>query len=153
VLGGDLHEQLRGGEASSKGDVDVDVLLRGAERLCNVYALPGAVERIHALRNKHANLANTMAYYEGKVTEQAQALELINREHRLEKEEGEEEEEEEERGLNRGGEDEDGEDAGTMTEEDLHAEEDELRKLDGKKRELQERIRAMERDLGALRNM
>jgi hypothetical protein len=140
VLGGDLHDQLRRGETSasgSKGDVDVEVLLRGAEKLCSVYALPGALERIPQLRSKFAHHTNTLAYYEAKVAEQAQALELLNKDHWMDDDD----------------EDKDYDDAGIATVEDLKLEEEEVRELDRKKRELQERIRAMDKDLGGLLNM
>ena len=74
-----MHEQLRRGESDRKGDVDVSILLRGAEKLCGVYELPGARERIVALRSKFAHGKNTMAYYEAKVAEQAEQLAELNR--------------------------------------------------------------------------
>ncbi|KAK3321546.1 DASH complex subunit Spc34 [Apodospora peruviana] len=138
VLGGDLHAQIvrRGG---GNGDVDVEVLLGGAEKLCTVYPLPGALERIPAQRQKHAQLGNTLAYYEAKIAEQQNALERMN--------------------LERWVDDEDNDEAGAeelgdaVTEEDLRREEEEVRELDKKKRELQQRLRAMESDLGGLLNI
>ncbi|KAG7293746.1 hypothetical protein NEMBOFW57_003803 [Staphylotrichum longicolle] len=106
VLGGDLHAQIvrrgdghghghgRGGRDA--GDVDIEVLLHGAEKLCAVYPLPGALERIPAQRQKYAQQSNTLAYYEAK------------------------------------------------------EEEEEVRELDKKKKQLQARLRAIERDLGGL---
>ncbi|CAM1509060.1 Fc.00g027990.m01.CDS01 [Cosmosporella sp. VM-42] len=135
VLGGEMHEQLRRGESDRKGDVDVAVLLRGAEKLCGVYELPGARERIASLRSKFAHGKNTMAYYEGKVAEQTEQLASLNRDWM-----DEEEEEEVEEGE-------------VWTEEDLRREEEEARELEGKKRELQARLRAMEKDLGGLMRM
>lgn len=76
VLGGEMHEQLR---ADSKGDVDVEVLLRGAEKLCSVYELPGARERIAALRSHFHNGKNTAAYYEAKVAQQAEQLAAMDK--------------------------------------------------------------------------
>lgn len=128
-----MHEQLRRGEADRKGDVDVSVLLRGAEKLCGVYELPGARERIVALRSKYAHGKNTMAYYEAKVAEQAEQLASLNRDWMEEEEEEEEVE--------------------VWTEEDLRREEEEARELEGKKRELQARLKAMEKDLGGLMSM
>lgn len=135
VLGGDMHDQLRRGESDRKGDVDVPVLLHGAEKLCGVYELPGARERIVALRSKFAHGKNTMAYYEAKVAEQTEQLATLNRDW-MEDEEEEEVEGEQE-----------------WTEEDLRREEEEARELEGKKRELQARLRAMEKDLGGLMRM
>lgn len=147
VLGGDLHAKItRRAPASGRvegaaGDVDIEVLLRGAEKLCNVYPLPGALERIPALRQRWANQSNTLAYYEAKVAEQAERLGRMNK---RPDEFGEEEEEED---VNVGFMD------SQMTEEDVRREEEEVRELDKKKRELQERLRAMEKDLGGLLNM
>ncbi|KAL2752120.1 hypothetical protein ACRALDRAFT_2030352 [Sodiomyces alcalophilus JCM 7366] len=155
VLGGELHDKIarrpygssgsgdaRGG---AKHDVDVDILLRGAEKLCRVYAPPGALERVSALRGRWARSGGTLAYYEARVAEQTEALEALNRGHWMdEAERGEEREEE-------GGGWEEGDDG--MTEEELRAEEEEVRELDRKKRELQERLRAMEKDLGGLLHM
>ncbi|OHF04421.1 DASH complex subunit Spc34 [Colletotrichum orchidophilum] len=147
VLGGDLHAQLRRGErqaASKGGDVDVEVLLQGATKLCGVYALPGALERIPQLRSRYAHQTNTLAYYEAKVAENQAALERMNKDHWMG--EGDEEPEDEDDEEEEAGED-------VMTEEDLRAEEEFVRELDKKKRELQQRLRAMEKDLGALLNM
>ncbi|KKF93787.1 DNA replication regulator SLD2 [Ceratocystis platani] len=150
VLGGELHDQLRRGErgtASARsgaggGDVDVEVLLRGAEKLCTVYSPAGVAARISQIRNKHANLANTMAYYENKVAEQSLQLEAMNKDWM--DEDGMKHEEEEEENEN---------DSIVITEEDLRAEEEEVRELDRKKRDLQNRLRAMEKDLGGLNAM
>ncbi|KAK1971764.1 DASH complex, subunit Spc34 [Colletotrichum sublineola] len=146
VLGGDLHAQLRRGErqaASKGGDVDVEVLLKGAAKLCSVYALPGALERIPQLRLRYAHQTNTLAYYEAKVAEHQAALERMNKDHWMnEDDEGQEDEQED---------GDEGEDL--MTEDDLRAEEEIVRELDKKKRELQARLRTMEKDLGGLLNM
>lgn len=153
VLGGDLHAQIvrrgdghghghgRGGRDA--GDVDIEVLLHGAEKLCAVYPLPGALERIPAQRQKYAQQSNTLAYYEAKVGEQQGALERMNLERVLsEEEEDEEANEEESAGA--------GAEGAAMTEEDLRREEEEVRELDKKKKQLQARLRAIERDLGGL---
>lgn len=128
---------------TSSGDVDIEVLLRGAEKLCHVYPLPSALERIPALRQKWAHQSNTLAYYETKVAGQAERLGRMNK-----KDDGFGDPEEEEA--------EDQEVAITdslMTEEDLRREEEEVRELDKKKKELQERLRAMDKDLGGLLHM
>lgn len=132
-----MHEELRRGESDRKGDVDVHVLLRGAEKLCGVYELPGARERIAALRSKHAHGKNTAAYYEARVAEQAEQLASLD--HRDWYDEEEEEEEEEE--------------GGDWTEDDLKREEEEAKEMEIKKRELQVRLRQMEKDLGGLMRM
>ncbi|KAF5570535.1 DASH complex subunit Spc34 [Fusarium phyllophilum] len=135
VLGGQMHEELRRGESDRKGDVDVNILLSGAEKLCGVYELPGARERIAALRSKHAHGKNTAAYYEARVAEQAEQLASLD--HRDWYDEEEEEEEEGE----------------VWTEDDLRREEEGAKEMEVKKRELQVRLRQMEKDLGAVYNM
>lgn len=137
VLGGDLHAQIvrKGGQGS--GDVDIEVLLHGAEKLCNVYPLPGALERIPAQRQKYAQQSNTLAYYEAKVAEQQEILEKMNAERRV----GENDEDVEEH-LE--------ETPDALTEEDLRREEEEVRELEREKRELQARLRAIESDIGGL---
>ncbi|KAI1773246.1 DASH complex, subunit Spc34 [Hypoxylon cercidicola] len=141
VLGGDLHEQIRRSEKrGGKDDVDVELLLKGAEKLCSVYPLPGALERIAAQRSKYAHSRSTLAYYEAKVAEQAETLGRMNKDHWMD-------EEDEEDGADDGAQEE------ILTEEDLRREEEEVRELDKKKRELQERLKAMEKDLGGLLNM
>lgn len=122
--------------------MDIEVLLHGAEKLCAVYPLPGALERIPAQRAKYAQQSNTLAYYEAKVAEQQGMLERMNLERVLDGEEDGEEEGDEEGGGAQGG--------GALTEEDLRREEEELRALDRRKRELQARLRAIESDLGGL---
>lgn len=111
--------------------MDVDVLLRGAERLCGVYAAPGALERVAALRARHLAADETLAYYEARVAEQARALERINLDRAADRD----------RDLDRGAD----EDALTM--EDLRREEAEVRELERKKGELQQRLKAMDQDL------
>lgn len=133
-----MHEQLRRGEMDRKGDVDVEILLKGAEKLCGVYDLPGAKERIATLRAKHRNGTNTMAYYDAKVAEQSEELASMNKGF-MDEEEPEDEPED------------DGEEI--WTEDDLKREEAESRELETRKRDLQARLRAMEKDLGGLMRM
>lgn len=143
VLGGDLHEQIRRSERrGGRDDVDVEILLRGAEKLCGVYPLPGAPERIAAQRAKYAHGRSTLAYYEAKVEEQAEALRQMNKDHWRD-----DDDDDEEGGPDGGGNDE------ITTEEELRRTEAEVRELEGKKRELQERLRGMEKDLGGLLHM
>jgi hypothetical protein len=156
VLGGDLHAKItRRAPASTHVqtagggcDVDVEVLLQSAEKLCNVYPLPGALERIPELRQKWANQSNTLAYYEAKVAEQAERLVRMNkRPDDFGNEDEEEGANEFEEPVKNGIMD------SLMTEEDLRREEEEVRELDKKKKELQERLRAMDKDLGGLLHM
>ncbi|ATY66425.1 DASH subunit Spc34 [Cordyceps militaris] len=134
VLGGSMHQRLQRSDAA----VDVEVLLRGAETLCGVYELPGARERIASLRAKWRNGRETVAYYEARVAEQAVALAGLSRNWIDEEDEGPAGEEGE---------------GDVWTVEDLKREEEQARELETKKKELQARLRAMEKDLGGLRSM
>ncbi|KAJ4387708.1 hypothetical protein N0V93_008307 [Gnomoniopsis smithogilvyi] len=144
VLGSDMHSAITRRQPTNRAegaaDVDIEVLLHGAEKLCNVYPLPGALERIQGIRQRWSAQANTLAYYEAKVAEQAERLGRLGKKDEFA---AEEEEVEEEAVLL----------DSMMTEEDLRREEEEVRELDKKKRELQERLRAMDKDLGGLLNM
>jgi hypothetical protein len=131
-----MHEQLCRGEAVRGGDADVEVLLRGAEKLCGVYELPGARERIAQLRSRHRAGKATTAYYEAKVAEQAEMLASYNKQDWMDDDEEEDD----------GGEEE-------WTLDDLRREEEEAREMEAKKKELQARLRAMQKDLGGLMNM
>ncbi|PBP26172.1 DASH complex subunit Spc34 [Diplocarpon rosae] len=144
VLGAELHSKVR--KTEGKGDIDIEVLLRGAEKLNNVYSVHGVPERISGLRNRYARIKDGLGFYENKVGRQTRELERINR------------------GATPGDEDEDFEDYEAddevlkgqtlfeveVTDEDLRAEEEEIRELERKKRELEERVSGMERDLGGL---
>lgn len=150
VLGGDLHSQITraGRHRGADGEVDIEVLLRGAEKLCRVYPLPGALDRIPELRRRHAHQTNTLAYYEARVAEQAERLGRMNRDHFADEydEDNAGQDDEEDDAAAAGGDD-------GMTEDDLRREEEEVRELDRKKRELQARLRAMDKDLGGLLHM
>ncbi|KJZ77645.1 hypothetical protein HIM_02822 [Hirsutella minnesotensis 3608] len=134
VLGGEMHDQLR---ADRKGEVDVEVLLRGAEKLCGVYELPGARERIASLRSRYRNGKNTTAYYEAKVSEQTEQLASMNKGWLDEEEDDQASQEPED-------------ESELWTEDDLRREEAEAREMEMKKNELQARLKAMNKDLGGL---
>ena len=134
-------------KTEGKGEIDIEVLLRGAEKLNNVYSVPGVPERIQGLRKRYVQILGGLEFYEEKVRRQMRDLEKINRGGTP----GEEEDEEFEDGDLEGEEGFGGrEEEVEITEEDLRAEEDEIRELERKKRELEERVSGMERDLGGL---
>ncbi|KAF2671059.1 DASH complex, subunit Spc34 [Microthyrium microscopicum] len=151
VLGGDLVERIKrggGGGAGSalgyregggreRGDVDVDVLLEGAEKLCGVYPIPGAIGKINALRQRHHRVKNSIAYYEARATEQAVRL------NKLESKGSDHMNDDFE--LNLGGDEVPEENF--FTEADVQAEEDEIKELERKKRTLEDRVTRMEEDL------
>ncbi|KAK3710914.1 hypothetical protein LTR37_009935 [Vermiconidia calcicola] len=143
VLGGDLYQQTRGADTSrQKGELDVELLLHGAEKLAAVYPIPGANDKITALRRRHQQLAANIAHYETRVAKQTSELQAMTRP------------------TSRSGPSDDGKEADTvvedaeatvpMTKEDLRMEEQEVRELERKKKGLEERVTGMERDLGGL---
>ncbi|KIW05560.1 uncharacterized protein PV09_03437 [Verruconis gallopava] len=155
VLGKDLVDRIRkagGAGAGSalgyqayergkdKGEVDVEVLLEGAEKLCNVYPIPGAAEKIAALRQRHQRLESSLRYYEAQIAEQAAQLSKLNRPRDY--------------GSDYDGEaDLDAQEALTFedfTEEDMRREEEEIKELERKKRSLEERVSNMEKDISGV---
>ncbi|KAG4430401.1 hypothetical protein IFR05_014121 [Cadophora sp. M221] len=145
VLGAELHSEVR--KTEGKGEIDIEVLLRGAEKLNNVYSVPGVPERVQGLRKRYVQILGGLEFYEEKVRRQMRDLEKINRGGTPgdeDEEEFEDEDMEGEEGF--GGREEEVE----VTDEDLRAEEEEIRELERKKRELEERVSGMERDLGGL---
>lgn len=137
VLGAELHGEVRRTE-KEKGDVDMEVLLRGVEKLNAVYEVRGVLERVHTVRTKYGRLKGSVDFYERKVQRLGRELEGINRGDRWE-----DVDEEEEEGFGE-------EESVHVTDEDLRREEEEIRELEGKKRALEERVSGMERDLGGL---
>lgn len=138
VLGGDLHSRIVRGGQSNKGEVDLEVLLHGVEKLCNVYPRPDALERIGAIRRKNTQQWDTMAYYEsGIAKQQEEASRRFNKDHLFSDEEDDDEE------KNDAGDD-------RMTEEELRREEEEVRRLERRQRELRERLRTMGKDMSGL---
>ncbi|KAK6433308.1 hypothetical protein LTR95_010511, partial [Oleoguttula sp. CCFEE 5521] len=143
VLGGDLYQATRRSEAGSrpKGEINIEVLLQGAEKLAAVYPIPGAAARMSELRRRQQQLEANVVHYEERVARQTRELERMKG--RWESGDGVAD-----------GEpmtEQPGEDASEMmTKEDLEREEEEVRELEKKKRGLEERVTGMERDLGGL---
>ena len=143
VLGSDLNSEIRNSVSQQKGDVNVEVLLRGAEKLGEVYVMDGAKEKIAELRTRYGRLKTSVAHYEAKVARQTRELEKMNRRGDWEGESGDEEDEEMTEVAGEGGQ-------WFVTDEDLKREEEEIRELERKKKELEDRVSGMERDLGGL---
>ncbi|TAQ86756.1 hypothetical protein B7494_g4917 [Chlorociboria aeruginascens] len=132
VLGPELHSQVRKSEGpQGKGDVNVEVLLRGAEKLNNVYSIPGVPDRIHSLRTRHGQLQNSLAHYETKVARQTRELQRMNKGDSWD---GSGEEDEDREAV--AGEETELE----VTDEDLRREEEEIAELERKKKELEDRL-------------
>jgi predicted RNase H-like nuclease (RuvC/YqgF family) len=137
VLGAELHSEVR--KTEGKGEIDIEVLLRGVEKLNNVYSVPGVPERVQSLRTRYGQIVGSVGHYERKVERQTRELERMNRGEAWD----EDDEEDEEGELVH-------EEEIEVTEEDLRREEEEIRELERKKKELEERVSGMERDLGGL---
>jgi chromosome segregation ATPase len=137
VLGAELHSEVR--KTEGKGEIDIEVLLRGVEKLNNVYSVPGVPERVQSLRTRYAQIVGSVGHYERKVEKQQRELERMNRGEAWDEDEEEEVDEEFAQ-----------EEEVEVTDEDLRREEEEIRELERKKRELEERVSGMERDLGGL---
>jgi chromosome segregation ATPase len=84
--------------------------------------IPGAQEKIAAMRQRHAQVTASIDYYEERLEQQTSDLHRLNR--------------------NRDFLDEI---------EDLRREEEEMRQLEKKKRELEDRVHSMSRDISGLR--
>ena len=142
VLGNDLLREIRqSSNAKSHTGVNVEILLRGAEKLCEVYSVPGAHEKIRALRNRHKEVAGSISIFEEKVMKQQSVLERKNS--ALNSDNPTREDAAEQEDIHHGNQ-------VLFTEEDLKLEEDEIRELEARRKALEDRVSGMERDLGGL---
>ena len=138
VLGRDLDERIRRSEGLRPGELDVEVLLRGVEKLSSVVSVPGVGGRVRGARERYGRVRARLEGLEERVVEQGLEVERMNRgEGGREERWGETEED---------GQEEDGEDVDEL----ILREEREIRELEERKRELEERVAGMERDLGGL---
>ncbi|KAL8700062.1 MAG: hypothetical protein Q9224_001137 [Gallowayella concinna] len=149
LLGTEYGEQLRNGGAQAgreRGEVDVNLLLKGAERLCSIYPMAGASDKISSLRSRFDQLTASVSRYEARVSKQAAQLAKRNR-----REESNDDQDDTSLGesadlkLNDGRLNE-----APITAADLEREEQEIRELERKKQTLEDRLSGMERDLGGL---
>ena len=146
LLGGDLAEQVRRQgaiEASERGEVDVNVLLKGAEKLCGIYPVTGAPEKIVSLRSRFEQLSSSIARYEARVAKQQIQLTKLSK--RASGDYGDEDDEDEDTAN-----DDAEKEEYHVTQEDLDRETEEIRQLEEKKRALEDRVSGMESDLGGL---
>ncbi|KAK7712919.1 hypothetical protein SLS57_007663 [Botryosphaeria dothidea] len=153
ILGSELVDRIReggGGGAGSglgyrsygggrdRGEVDVETLLEGAEKLCGVYHIPGVNQKIAQLRQRHARLTSSIEHYELRVAEQQAQLARMNKP-RDDYDDPPEEEPESEP-----------EEEAPLTIEDLRREEEEVKELERKKRGLEDRVNSMGRDISGV---
>ncbi|EEP75678.1 conserved hypothetical protein [Uncinocarpus reesii 1704] len=142
VLGGEMMEAIRksanaSSNRSNRGEMDIEVLLRGAEMLCNVYPVAGAQEKITSLRHRYQIVSESVAHFEQRVADQAAQLEQMSRSVSNDYYSTESSEPAPQ-------------DLSTVTNEDIEQELDEIRELEAQKRRLEDRVSGMERDLGGL---
>ncbi|BCS22947.1 uncharacterized protein APUU_31172A [Aspergillus puulaauensis] len=141
VLGSDMMEEIKRSAKTSgngpRGEVNIDVLLRGAEILCNVYPVAGAQDKIASLRYRNRHVSESIAELEERVARNTAELEIMSRSY---------------------GDDYDDFDNASpvnpevtdVTDADLDRELEEIQELERKKRSLEDRVNGMERDLGGL---
>jgi hypothetical protein len=144
VLGPDMLYEIRqtsGSASRGRGTVNVEILLRGAEKLGEVYNVSGATEKISSLRQRHQSIMTSIEEYQSRVTQQQSSLNKLN-------------------SGSTYGNDDDQLDADrdaavqpptrAFTETDLLAEEAEIKELEARKKALEERVSGMAHDLEGL---
>lgn len=126
----------------SQDGVNVEVLLRGAEKLSEVYAVTGVTDKINSLRRRYRETASSVSVLEGKVAKQQSLLDRRNK--GLDSDDLSSDPDVHDHTTPTG-------DINTFTLEDFQAEEEEIRELEIKKKALEDRVLGIERDLGGLR--
>jgi hypothetical protein len=144
VLGPDMLNEIRQTSGSaSRGNrtVNVEVLLRGAEKLCEVYNVEGATDKIASIRHRHETVASSLADYQTRILQHQSKLNRFNSGTGFEN--GDD-------ALNGTGTAVSGIPARILTESDVQAEEVEIRELEARKKALEERVAGMASDLEGL---
>ena len=144
LLGGELGDQIRketSREGKDRSEVDVNLLLKGAEKLCSAYPIVGAPERIASLRSRYELVNASINRYEARVSKQNVQLARLKKNDDDDNDEPEDTDE---------GPAEQAPLESHVTQEDIQHELDEIEELEKKKRMLEERVSGMERDLGGL---
>jgi len=145
VLGGDMVRQLRQAGAGgvgggiggvAMGEVDVELLLLGAEKLIGVYNIPGAAQRIESAREQFEHLTESITNYEALVEAQRSQLDLL---HRRPEDEPEVIEELQPEILHT-----------EITDEMLEEEEMKIRELESRKSELEVKIKSIDRKMNSV---
>ncbi|KAF7590148.1 hypothetical protein BBP40_003218 [Aspergillus hancockii] len=140
VLGSDMMEEIKRSAGTSTrgcGEVNINVLLRGAEILCNVYPVPGAQERITSLRYRHQLITDSILDLEDRVARNTAELDKMSHSY------GNDYDDYETMGTLQP-------DVAEVTDADVEREIEEIRELEMRKRALEARVSGMERDLGGL---
>lgn len=146
VLGGDLYAKIqRQPDSRQKGEVDVELLLQGAEKLAAVYPIPGAADRISQLRRRHQQLEANIAHYVDRVAEQRKEFDKMEKpSSAADSEENEDvEDDETSQGWAQT-------ERVVLAQEDWDVAEEDIKELERKKKSLEDRVTGMERDLSGL---
>lgn len=111
--------------------------------------IPGAAEKIMALRQRHQRLVASIEHYEYKVAEQDEQLKQLNKPRDFDDNEANEANDDQGDETQHAG---PPVEELPMTAEDMRREEDEIKELERKRRELEDRVNSMGRDIsGVLR--
>ncbi|KAL4894232.1 DASH complex subunit Spc34 [Aspergillus ambiguus] len=141
VLGSDMMEEIKRSAGTStrgaRSEVNVDVLLRGAEILCNVYPVAGAQEKIASLRYRHQMISESLLELEERVANNTAELERMSRSYGDNYDEFDVPISAPQEPVE-------------VTDADIGQELEEIRALERKKRSLENRVSGMDRDLGGL---
>ncbi|KAJ5768018.1 hypothetical protein N7533_000601 [Penicillium manginii] len=140
VLGADMMDEIKrsaGTSSRGRGEVNVEVLLRGAEILCNVYPVAGAQEKITNLRYRHEVIADSVTRLEDRVATNTAELEQMRHSY-----------EDDDDNFSPPPVSQPG--SPEVTDEDIKREMAEIAELERKKRALEARVTGMDRDLGGL---
>jgi hypothetical protein len=138
VLGTDMLQEIRQSSSGRHtGGVNVEVLLLSAQKLCEVYSVAGAKDKIKALHNRHKEIASSIDVLEDKVARQQSLVERKASTAGIDDEEIMEDTRPQDTEP-------------LFTEADLLAAEDEIRELEAKKQALEDRVSGIDRDLGGL---
>ncbi|KAI1959572.1 hypothetical protein LOZ58_004381 [Ophidiomyces ophidiicola] len=140
VLGGDMMEAIRQiasvpPNQSSRKEINLEILLQGAELLCNVYPVVGAKDKIHSLRQRYQDISTSLSGLEERVADQAEQLERMNHLDAYESDEATQHAQPS---------------TVDVTDEDIQRERDEIAELENRKRVLERRVNGMEKDLEGL---
>ena len=120
---------------------------RVVQRLSLLSPIDGAPEKILSLRSRYEQLNSSIARYESKVSKQMAQLARMNKHKDGDVDDDDDTEALEDEDANAI----DGQGEIHVTDEDIRRENDEIRELEKKKQQLEERVKEMERDLGGLR--
>ncbi|RKF58577.1 putative dash complex subunit spc34 [Golovinomyces cichoracearum] len=148
VLGPELNRKVEISDSIVSGDIDVEVLLCGVEKLNTVYSVPGVIDKVQDLRRRYAQISREIPHYEDTVEKQTTELEKMNWENQNNDYINDMDDENEDASI-------DLEKASKfnkiITDDEIRKEENEIRELENRRRELEKSITRMESDLGGLR--